>query len=1306
MSDGPKWQKPDPEIVYFVPGFHCDAVWLEDQRDYAVSLLGDVRQNLEICRRDPGYGVFFHELSYLKPYYDTHPEERALIRQLVREGRIGTGGSYNEPTEKLISVEGIIRNIIYGRLYHERVLGDEPLVYAPWDVFGHCAQLSQILAKSRFIGCCWSKHIYGFYPIFWHVAPDGTRLLYRRLGYGYHSEGREDLLQRVNKQRTELQSYGLNCDIRIDAGDFKPPTAWMAGETQALRDGQPSIDVTGAGMTKFMLDAHQRIREKGLRIPVTARDMEYHHQGTAISRVQFKIGNRMAENAIINAEKFGAFAAALGATYPELALDKAWRQLLFNQHHDAITGPCCDRAYLDLMAAYRESLELATEALDSALKYIGSRIDTASPAPDANALPLAVFNPLNWQRTDVCRAAVELPAGWKGFTLRDADGEEVAVELLASRKRRRRTQVEFRFIANAIPSLGYRLYYLVPADQMPTPPMTKHATTIENEFFRVRVDAKHGGIVSLYDKQARREVLDASRGPGNEIVALTENPTRREPPWEVWTTGPKEFSRDYEAAAEVRQGPVSTSLVITGAMKDCGREQQITLYPGLPRIDCVTRLVNYRGKHDLFVVTFPSALQGLEPVFEERCAVVTRKKSKGCLDFRTQAQNNPSECGLRSAYQWFAHSSCARLRMGAKGAANAASFTLGMVALVIPHGEAVEDAAWALAGQLIGKGVFCTPFFDDGDRRHRGVSEPQDLTVPEQLNGDLPWGTSFRMALDVNGDNRYAGKLVNGLSDRATTSFEKRRERDGYAFVFVLDDDVPPGWSPLPVLILSARGDDDLRRGIERMMRDFAQNADINLPANVNASGARQQVDDYTLAIANRGNIMTSIEADNTMVLGLMHTSPWGGTPWGRDRLPFFLVPEHKTHVYPYALYPAAGDWRAAGTYRAGYEFNNPLLAVALGQHPGVLAPAMSFLQVEGDTLIVTAVKRHGNPVAGFQGNAPVEDPGVTVRLYEATGAAAAACLKWFAPLGEAWQTNLLEERERPLVPCGKSSDCVCDRVGPFAINTYNLRFSTPLSRGEPSKLPAGKPCALGREIEPVQPLHVRYWDHNLGEAPLGNAPVSVVLEGDVKTGIHIHQGGVTVNTLKLGVCNNYLDRRIRGRVDLVVPEGWKTLPAYVEYNLGPNEHMTRDILLCFLSYRGRRCGLVKARLAHEGQVYQDVIEVGEAPRIEWEVDNLDGRIEARLTNVGEDAIEGGVTLVGPMETWGQAAGPFALAESSPPMQGFALAPGEEATYTFHLEALPQEAGLPDYWAVVKVFYNGRVDYKPVPGTTVPAPED
>lgn len=1290
MSDARETQKPGPDVVYLVPGFHSDAVWLEDQRDYAVSLLGDVRQNLEICRVDPHYGVFLHELSYLKPYYDTHPEQRGLIRELVRQGRIGTGGSYNQPAEKLISAEGIIRNIIYGRLYHERVLGDQPLVYAPWDVFGHCAQLSQILAQSRFLGCCWSKPISGFYPLFWHCAPDGTRLLMRRLGYGYRTKGQEELRERISKQCTELTAYGLNCDVRLDANDFKPPTAWMAGLTGGLREGTPSIRVSGSGQSKFMLDAHRRIREQGLRLPETARDMEYHHQGTAITRVQFKIGNRMAENAIVNAEKFGAFAAALGATYPELALDKAWRQLLFNQHHDAITGPCCDRAYLDLMAAYRESLELAAEALDSALRYIGSLVDTAAPAPAADALPLAVFNPLNWARTDVCRVTVELPTGWKGFVLRTAEGEEVAVELLATAKRRRRLQADLRFIAADIPSLGYRLFYVTPAPEMPPQPVTKPGAMIENEFFRVRVDADHGGIVSLYDKQARREVLDTSRGPGNEIVALAEDPARHEPPWEVWTTGPRWFSRDYEAKVELRTGAVSSALVIKGAMKDCRREQEITVYPGLARIDCVTRLVDYRGQHDLFVVTFPSGLQGVEPIFEERCAVVTRKASKGVLDFRTQAQHNLSECGLRAAYQWFAHGSCARLRMGTKGTANSASFTLGMVALVIPHGDAIEDQAYALAGKLIGKGVFCTPLFDDGDRQHRGVSVPQDLTVQEELNADLPWGTSFRVALDIKGDNRYARRLINRLSDHAKGGFRQRRDQAGHAFVFVLDDEVPEGWPALPVLILSAQGADDLRRGLDYMMRDFAATADINLPANVNASGSRRQVDDYTLAIANLGNIMTSIEADNTMVLGLMHTSPWGVTPWGRDRLPFFIVPEHKTHVYPYALCPSAGDWRAARAYRVGYEFNNPLLAVALAQHGGALPAAMSFLTVEGDNLIVTAVKRHGNPAGAYEGRAPVEDPGITVRLYEATGSPASLRLGWFAPLGEAWQTNLLEERERPLAPCGERGTCLCDDVGPFAIKTYNLRGGAPAVRGEA--------CSLGRETEPVQPLHIRYWDHNLGEAPLGNAPVSVVLEGAVKTGIHIRQGGVTINTLKVAVCNNYLDQRISGGVELVVPEGWKTVPGHVDYDLGANEHVTQAVVLCFTS--DRRSGLVKARLAHRGQVYQDVIEVGEAPRIEWEVSRRGGRVEACLKNVGADAIAGGVVLIGPMETWGRAAAPLALAESSPPVQGFALGPGEEATYRFDLWPLLGQPKLPDCWTVVKIFYHGHVDYKCVSGGT------
>jgi len=149
---------------------------------------------------------------------------------------------------------------------------------------------------------------------------------------------------------------------------------------------------------------------------------------------------------------------------------------------------------------------------------------------------------------------------------------------------------------------------------------------------------------------------------------------------------------------------------------------------------------------------------------------------------------------------------------------------------------------------------------------------------------------------------------------------------------------------------------------------------------------------------------------------------------------------------------------------------------------------------------------------------------------------------------------------------------------------------------------------------------------------------------------------------------------------------------------------MTREVLVCFMT--DRRSGLIKARLEHQGQTYQDVIEVGDAPRIEWSVEAREGRIEARLKNIGEDEIEGGVAIITPVETWGACARPFARADCGPPARGFAIKPGEERAYTFEVTPLAGQDRLPDYWAVVKLFYNGRVDYKYAPGLTIPASED
>ncbi len=77
---------------------------------------------------------------------------------------------------------------------------------------------------------------------------------------------------------------------------------------------------------------------------------------------------------------------------------------------------------------------------------------------------------------------------------------------------------------------------------------------------------------------------------------------------------------------------------------------------------------------------------------------------------------------------------------------------------------------------------------------------------------------------------------------------------------------------------------------------------------------------------------------------------------------------------FSYALYPHAGNWKQALTVRQGYEFNYQLSAMQVVPHAGKLPRTFSFLTVEQDNVVVTAMKK-------------TEDgEGLLVRFYEWAG--------------------------------------------------------------------------------------------------------------------------------------------------------------------------------------------------------------------------------------------------------------------------------------------------------------------------------
>ena len=376
--------------------------------------------------------------------------------------------------------------------------------------------------------------------------------------------------------------------------------------------------------TRTFFDAVRAAVERdGVRLRPQSRDMNPLYTGKDVSFIDTKQANRLAENALMDGEKFATIASLLGARYPTEAVDKAWRQLLFNAHHDGITGSESDQVYLDLLGGWREAWELGREILQSALTYIGRRIEAPSGdgGVDANVRTAAVFNPSSWERAGLVRLDVPLGDwGFPGLKVADDSGNEVP-SILESMSRRAdgspdKATVLFR--AEAVPSLGYRTYLLTAADANPEDGWLPVSGFIaENERYRVEVDPDRGGGISrMYDKVNARELIKPGE-VGNELLACDEypnHPSFGEGPWHLTPTGTARSSSDSKAQVTVERSPIGERLVVRTDLDDCAVTHEISLWNGIDRVEFRSHLDGFSGQDTLFRVRFPVDCEGAMPV--------------------------------------------------------------------------------------------------------------------------------------------------------------------------------------------------------------------------------------------------------------------------------------------------------------------------------------------------------------------------------------------------------------------------------------------------------------------------------------------------------------------------------------------------------------------------------------------------------------------------------------------------------------------------------------------------------------------
>lgn len=1219
--------------------FHFDTTYHQEQRTYALGAFHITKSIVDRLISNPDFKAILSEIDYLHPYFSIYPHHRKALLDAFREGSAEADCFYNQPNDLTSSGEAFVRNLVYGQLYHRDVLGRKCFVYSPGDVFGHFSQLSQVCKKGSCISLKWGKYMLGVDTLFNHISPDGTYML--------HDKG--------NSRQTALRHRVKSCDAssvalsHIEAYPREGDTAWME---KTLSHAKFSVF---SELHKDILESVSENTAKDGISPIdfTSRDITQHHSGVILTRTDFKQANRLCENLLVTAEKFASIAAMYGAEYPEKLLDKAWRQLLCGQHHDSITGTNNEISFVDLMLEYRESAALAAGVIQRAAEFIASGVKTGK---DKN---IFVFNPHLFDRSEKCEFLVpEEDYPENGIVLCDTKGNEYPVEKIS------KTDNAYKcvFVTGKIPSLGYAVYKIKEKECVCVQTGASDCT-IENNRYKLSVDPERGGgIVSLWDKKEKREVIDKNNPhPANTINVLKEIHDRMETQHEIYTTGHKLLSDEYEAQVTSEKNDVFQRLYISVQL-DCVAKvnTEITLYKNSDSVDFKCIVEDYQSEDDLFTVTFPVNVKGGAVVFDDRFAPHISTASKKEMSFQTHQYASFSGCRILPANQWFGVSPSVTVNL-----ADNSSFNIGMTALVRKEDFATRKCAERLMFALSRKAVPVTAY-PDVQQEHHG-------SKIIHFNEDI-YSTDTRFVLCLENDkNEYAEKLFATLKNSTKTKVEKLFNKNGFVWCYFSDNDNIYKKN-VDVLVLKARDANILSFCIEKIENDIRNAYTVNIE-NIVADTLPEKADEYSVFMLNNGTPACSVEGKKRNILNMMlfHTAAFYGNA-GKVTGGKELVPEQKTHVFTYSLYPHKNSYREAAVYPKAFAFNDPLFAVnnVHTRENAFLPEEKSFMRVNG-AFAVTALKPGGYPLASLKNKREdILSRGIVLRGFETDGVNSALKITSDFSLFGAVKCDLLEENTEPVQT---SSSTLKQTVSPHSIETFIMK---------------AMPCEIIERCNPyvtseaLQPVFTRSWEHDMGSLPMGYMAVSAVIDKKSEK-ISENKTRLYINT-----ANNFTDASVEFKVQIECSEGLTADKTEIDCNLTPLQADSTPIVIT--AENGTKEGIVRIFYEYDSQVFTDVFEFGcFTPEVSLKIENK--RAVCTLRNTTSQNLSGTLMLASPYETWDYFCfNQSATGNVTPYEQKFSINSGEIKKYEFDISFYNDDI-VNSCWLAVKLCVNGRIRF-------------
>lgn len=549
--------------IYMIGNAHLDPVWLWRWQDGFSEILATYRSALDRLYEFPETKFTSACAVYYQWIEKMAPDMFAEIQEMVKQGRWEiAGGWFLQPDCNIPSGESFMRPSLTEQGRTESV--------------------------------------------FWWESDDGSRVAAFRIPirYNLNATSVHQLEQIIDKANAENQDMMAFYGVGNHGGG---PTIRMLHSFNEMDREELRYETVGAYFDKVRNDD----------LPTIQGELQHHARGCYSAESSIKKGNRKCEENLIAAERLCLMANRLtGAKYPAKKLNKAWKNVLFNQFHDIMGGCCVKTAYQDASYLHGETMSITVQEINVAMQNIAWHIDTLQGETlpsykydlhnkgqwaiwehEVLGTPVVVFNIHPWP----VRQTVQVYAYASKMT--DDKGKEIPFQLVRGEHTDGADKMNSAFIAE-VPAMGYRVYRLFTEKESTESfqsELQAAETSLENSLIYLELDKTTGDICKLVDKKNGNTLIDQPC----KAILLDETAC------DTWAHDKKylgekcgEFTASKFELTEL--GPVRASIRVTAAYENSTIQRTYTVTAGSDQVQ-VSAKIEFREKHKTLKFTFPMA---------------------------------------------------------------------------------------------------------------------------------------------------------------------------------------------------------------------------------------------------------------------------------------------------------------------------------------------------------------------------------------------------------------------------------------------------------------------------------------------------------------------------------------------------------------------------------------------------------------------------------------------------------------------------------------------------------------------------